>query len=137
MVIQDDIEMIFHDILDWKQFGLRVAQKDIKRLPEILQGFSEDELAHKQKALSRVWHRCVCVCVLQSDGALARCCSHTVIPAPHAYATIQCTARHAHASVHRTACVRSFSGLTLLTPATCALSSHVNPCACVCVCVHP
>lgn len=60
VVIQDEIEMIFHDILDWSQFGVRIAQKDAKRLPEILQAFSDAEVEAKQRALSKVWHRCVC-----------------------------------------------------------------------------
>lgn len=49
--------MIYHGFLDWDKFGLRVAQKDMPRLPQILLAISEEELSAKQKALSQIWHR--------------------------------------------------------------------------------
>jgi hypothetical protein len=57
VVIQDGVEMIFHGFLDWDSFGVRIAQNDTVRLPEILQAIPGTVIEAKQKALSKVWHR--------------------------------------------------------------------------------
>ncbi len=55
--IQDEVEPIFHGLLDWSQFSVRVAQKDIYDLPQILQAIPDTRLKEMQTALSKVWHR--------------------------------------------------------------------------------
>ena len=41
----------FEPELDWNQFGVRVAEADIPRLPEILGSISEEEYRHKHVSL--------------------------------------------------------------------------------------
>lgn len=44
-------------MLDFSQFSLRIAQKDIPRVVEILKAVPQDKIASMQAALHKVWHR--------------------------------------------------------------------------------
>eukprot|EP00898_Chlorokybus_atmophyticus_P003505 jgi/Chlat1/4155/Chrsp27S04260 len=55
VIIQDDTMQYFEDILPYEDFSLRVAQKDIPKLPTILRAVPPEEIARKQAMLARVW----------------------------------------------------------------------------------
>lgn len=47
----------FESILDTAAFSVRVLQKDIPQLIDILQAIPEEEEESKRQAVHRVWHR--------------------------------------------------------------------------------
>ncbi len=49
--------MSFSSILDVDAFSIRIAQKDMDNLPEILEAVSEERVKEMQRALALVWHR--------------------------------------------------------------------------------
>lgn len=49
---------MFESVLDLPSFSLRVAQKDIPRLLDILLAVTPQQVAAMQASLAKVWHRC-------------------------------------------------------------------------------
>lgn len=49
------------NIIDHSKFTLRVAEKDVGRLPEILKALTPAQILALQTNLARVWHRWVAV----------------------------------------------------------------------------
>ncbi len=54
VVATDYLYEAFEPEINWRHFGVRVAQKDINLLGEMLDGFSEEELKKKQVCASSV-----------------------------------------------------------------------------------
>ena len=57
VVIMDNVRESFEGILDWGQFGIRIREADIERIPELLTEISAPKLKAMQAALEKVWHR--------------------------------------------------------------------------------
>jgi len=55
----DGVEAVWESILDYSQFSIRVAQKDVERLPEILGAVTRRETIQMQKRIRDVWQRFV------------------------------------------------------------------------------
>lgn len=57
VIIMDNVHVVFETLLDWPAFSLRIAQKDMARLPQLLQAVTPARVAQMQANLARVWHR--------------------------------------------------------------------------------
>jgi Exostosin family len=57
VVICDNTDEKFAHVVDWSAFSVRVLEKDIIRLPQILTAISKERIAEMQVALSKVWNR--------------------------------------------------------------------------------
>ncbi|PSC76174.1 exostosin-like glycosyltransferase [Micractinium conductrix] len=57
VIIQDDVEMAWHSLLDVPEYSVRIAQKDMARIPEILKAIKPDEIERLQSNLGKVWRR--------------------------------------------------------------------------------
>jgi hypothetical protein len=57
VIIQDGIELTWHSLLDIPSYSMRIAQKDMEKIPEILAAVSEGEVARMQANLALVWRR--------------------------------------------------------------------------------
>lgn len=55
VIIADGIELPFEHILDYSKFTLKVLERDIRELKEILVSVSAETIASKQRELRRVW----------------------------------------------------------------------------------
>ncbi len=60
MIIQDGVELTWHAVLDIESYSIRIAQKDMDRIPEILKAVPKKDIARMQANLAKVWRRCVC-----------------------------------------------------------------------------
>ena len=60
VVVMDGVQAVFESILDWDSFSLRIREDDaaLEALPQLLASISPERLAHMQRHLARVWHRC-------------------------------------------------------------------------------
>jgi hypothetical protein len=52
------VEVVFEGILDVSTFSLRIAERDVPRILEILQAVPERKIRSMQAHLGLVWHRC-------------------------------------------------------------------------------
>jgi hypothetical protein len=57
VVIMDEVHAVFESILDWDAFGVRIRQRSVEALPQVLMSIPEDRILRMQRALSRMWHR--------------------------------------------------------------------------------
>lgn len=55
--IMDEVHVSFESIIEFSAIGVRVAQKDVERLPEILLAVTEKRRAEMQRNIARVWQR--------------------------------------------------------------------------------
>jgi hypothetical protein len=53
----DDVHVGFESIVDVAAFSLRIAVKDVRRLPQLLKAVSAKEVEAKQRAIAKVWRR--------------------------------------------------------------------------------
>ena len=58
MIIQDGVELTWHAVLDIESYSIRIAQKDMDRIPEILKAVPKKDIARMQANLAKVWRRC-------------------------------------------------------------------------------
>lgn len=49
----------FESIIDYRKFVVRIQQKDMERVPEILGAIPPEKVQTMQKALATVWRKCV------------------------------------------------------------------------------
>lgn len=57
IIIQDEIDLPWASILEYDSFSLRIAEKDIPRIPQILLEISLERTQELQGNLRKVWHR--------------------------------------------------------------------------------
>ena len=57
VVIMDNVHAVLESALDWGSFSLRVAERDVEQLPQLLHAVSSQQLATLQAGLAKVWHR--------------------------------------------------------------------------------
>ena len=57
MIIQDEVHLGFESILDFDTFAIRILQKDMKRVPQILKAIKPEEIEAKQKVLAMLWRK--------------------------------------------------------------------------------
>lgn len=57
VVIADGIHYPLENILDMKEFALRIAHEDMPRVPEILRAIPPEEVRRLQQNLRKVWIR--------------------------------------------------------------------------------
>jgi hypothetical protein len=76
----------FESVLDFSQFSVRIAQRDIPHIPQILLAVPQQRVVAMQEAISHVWQRlsyrwgpcvwCVCGRGAGAGGREASVCSH-------------------------------------------------------------
>ncbi|KAL4427651.1 hypothetical protein ABPG75_001740 [Micractinium tetrahymenae] len=57
VIIIDNVQLTWHSIMDLDAYSLRVAQKDMARLPEILKAVPPKDVARMQANIRKVWRR--------------------------------------------------------------------------------
>jgi hypothetical protein len=57
VLIQDDTADALDELLDWSTFSVRIAEKDVDRLPALLAAVSPARLAGMQRELACAWPR--------------------------------------------------------------------------------
>ncbi|KAL4856586.1 DNA-directed RNA polymerase II subunit RPB2 [Chlorella vulgaris] len=57
VLIHDEVEPSWNSLLAVETYSVRIAHKDMERVPEILRDFSEEEIARMQANVARVWRR--------------------------------------------------------------------------------
>ena len=57
VIIMDGVHAVFESILNVDAFGVRIEQKDVPNILEILQSMPEKKLRAKQAHLGQAWHR--------------------------------------------------------------------------------
>lgn len=57
VVIMDNVDPSFSSALEVEAFSIRIAQKDLARIPEILKAINSEEVLALQKNVRAVWHR--------------------------------------------------------------------------------
>ncbi|PNH08222.1 putative glucuronoxylan glucuronosyltransferase F8H [Tetrabaena socialis] len=57
VIIMDGVQAVFETILDLPSFSIRIAQKDMTRIIEILKAVPEERIKAMQDNLARVWQR--------------------------------------------------------------------------------
>ena len=57
IIIQDDVEMAFEEVLPWRRFGLRLNFSDIPILPQILAKVPARHVARLRRGLGCIWPR--------------------------------------------------------------------------------
>jgi hypothetical protein len=58
VIIQDNVHLGFESILDFDSFAIRIAEKDMARVPEILMALTPADIEAKQRGLAALWRRC-------------------------------------------------------------------------------
>ncbi|MBD2297295.1 exostosin family protein [Nostoc sp. FACHB-190] len=54
--IWDDIEWLpYQDILDWSEIGISVNIKDIDKIPELVQAYSQEDISRKQQRIAEIY----------------------------------------------------------------------------------
>jgi hypothetical protein len=71
---------VFEGILDVSTFSLRIAERDVPRILEILQAVPERKIRSMQAHLGHVWHRCVARGLHRGCGR--GCAAASCLPAP-------------------------------------------------------
>eukprot|EP00899_Mesostigma_viride_P028347 jgi/Mesvir1/8698/Mv02634-RA.1 len=59
VIIMDDVEEAFSNVFNYSQFSIRVAEKDIPRLYEILTSVPQKQIDRMQSRIRRIWPRFV------------------------------------------------------------------------------
>ena len=57
VIIQDDVEMAFEEVLPWKRFSVRVNFSDVPLLPQILAAIPKESVASMRRGLGCIWPR--------------------------------------------------------------------------------
>ena len=57
IIIQDDVEMAFEEVLPWRRFGLRLNFSDIPILPELLAKIPARHVGRLRRGLGCIWPR--------------------------------------------------------------------------------
>ncbi|KAK9846201.1 hypothetical protein WJX84_000412 [Apatococcus fuscideae] len=57
VVIMDNVHPPFETLLPWDLFSLHIAEADVAKVPEILQGIRQEHRADLQMQLRSVWHQ--------------------------------------------------------------------------------
>ncbi|EFN55367.1 hypothetical protein CHLNCDRAFT_52572 [Chlorella variabilis] len=57
VIIQDEVHLAFESIIDYRKFVVRIQQKDMERVPEILGAIPPEKVQTMQKALATVWRK--------------------------------------------------------------------------------
>lgn len=57
VIIQDDVEMAFEEVLPWRRFAVRVNFSDIPVLPQILASIPAETVARMRRGLGCIWPR--------------------------------------------------------------------------------
>jgi hypothetical protein len=68
VIIQDNVHLGFESIFDFDSFAIRIAEKDMARVPEILTVLTPADIEAKQRGLAALWRRCA-----ERGQALADC----------------------------------------------------------------
>lgn len=55
VIIADDIELPFERFLDYSKFSVKIMERDVDRVKEILIGIRKDRIAEMQAELARIW----------------------------------------------------------------------------------
>ena len=55
VLLSDEIELAFEDVVDYSKFMVRVKPSDVSRLKRILESISDQEVESMQRELERVW----------------------------------------------------------------------------------
>eukprot|EP00238_Polyblepharides_amylifera_P011906 CAMPEP_0196592856 /NCGR_PEP_ID=MMETSP1081-20130531/74024_1 /TAXON_ID=36882 /ORGANISM="Pyramimonas amylifera, Strain CCMP720" /LENGTH=519 /DNA_ID=CAMNT_0041916667 /DNA_START=82 /DNA_END=1638 /DNA_ORIENTATION=- len=55
ILIADDIEFPYESELDYSQFALKIPEKDVDNILEIMRGMSEEEREKKRKYMDKLW----------------------------------------------------------------------------------
>ena len=56
-IIMDNVQAQFESVLDFGAFSVRIAQKDIPRIPQLLLSVSAQRVQEMQRSIAKVWHR--------------------------------------------------------------------------------
>jgi len=59
VIIMDGVDPPYANVLDIGSFSLRIAERDVERVPEILAAVPPEEVARLQAGVRSVWHRYV------------------------------------------------------------------------------
>ncbi len=57
VIIMDNTQVPFESILDMESFTVRILQKDIPRIPEIIKAIPEAKAEEMRANVHKVWHR--------------------------------------------------------------------------------
>lgn len=57
VIIQDDVQLAFESLLNFTEFSLRISQKNVDKVPEILTAVPESQRLALQAGVRRVWRR--------------------------------------------------------------------------------
>ncbi|GFR49991.1 hypothetical protein Agub_g12137 [Astrephomene gubernaculifera] len=57
VIIMDDVQVVFESILDVTAFSIRIAQKDLAKVVDIVQAVPEGQIRIMQNNLAKVWYR--------------------------------------------------------------------------------
>ncbi|MCO5614912.1 hypothetical protein L7F22_069197 [Adiantum nelumboides] len=57
VIIQDGIQLIYENVLDYSQFAVRIKEDEISQLVNILRAINETQLDLKFKAIQQLWQR--------------------------------------------------------------------------------
>lgn len=57
MIIQDGVEVAWSSILDVDSYSIRILQKDMDRIPEILKAVPQAKIRQMQANIAKVWRR--------------------------------------------------------------------------------
>lgn len=55
VLLSEEIELAFEDVLDYSKFMVRVRPKDVSKLKTILESISEHEVGAMQREMEKVW----------------------------------------------------------------------------------
>ncbi len=69
VIIMDNVLLPFESLLDLSQFSIRVAEKDIAKLLDVLLNVTEERYQQLQSNVSRAWMRWVWSCAGASTCA--------------------------------------------------------------------
>jgi hypothetical protein len=51
------VHLGFESILDFDTFAIRIAEADMKRVPEILKAVPQEDITSKQRGLAVLWRK--------------------------------------------------------------------------------
>ncbi|KXZ50749.1 hypothetical protein GPECTOR_15g434 [Gonium pectorale] len=57
VIIMDDVQAVFESILEVSTFTVRLSQRDLPRVVELLKSLRPEQVADYQRNLHKVWHR--------------------------------------------------------------------------------
>jgi hypothetical protein len=57
VVVQDAILTPWENVLDFHAYAVRIARKDLPRLPDILRAIAPERIEQMRRAMDRVWER--------------------------------------------------------------------------------